>query len=270
LFRVDLSGSGGGGGGGVGMDAGEARALLGAVREVMAQDTAREYFNEPVDVEALGIPDYVGVVQRPMDLGTVARNLQRVLDDDAAGSGVGGILKQEGSGGEAGGGGLAGGGEGGGGGLGDGGRGGGDGGDAGAGGGVGGGPGSSPLAAVAVRYPSLAAALVDVRQVWRNCKRYNAHPSHAPLRTACDRLHAMLLASLRRAGVTPPRAPELTAAGAHPDAEVHEDDVPEAFGTYLPGEDLTYRMLDGFVVCRADDVGTLEAGPYTRPLLSST
>ena len=109
-----------------------------------------------------------------------------------------------------------------------------------------------------LRYTSLAEALEDVRQVWRNCKQYNSHPSMATLRAASDDLDAALVAALRAAGVEPPRPTELCATEVHPDAEVHELDVPEAFGTFLPGEDLPYRMLDDFIVCRADNFSALE------------
>ena len=47
--------------------------------------------------------------------------------------------------------------------------------------------------------------------------------------------------------------------------QVHEADVAEAFGVYLPGEALPYRMLDAFIVCRADDVSALVGKPATPP-----
>ena len=73
-------------------------------------------------------------------------------------------------------------------------------------------------------------------------------------RTSAD----VLRDALARAGVEPPRRFELPPE-AHPDAVIDELDIPEAYNVFLPGEDLPYRLLDGFVVCRADDHGAPEA-----------
>ncbi|KAK9863292.1 hypothetical protein WJX84_010639 [Apatococcus fuscideae] len=47
-----------------------------ALRTLMAHEIAISYFNEPVDADGLGIPEYLDVIKRPMDLGTVAHKLQ--------------------------------------------------------------------------------------------------------------------------------------------------------------------------------------------------
>ena len=106
-------------------------------------------------------------------------------------------------------------------------------------------------------YPSLVAALEDVRLVWRNCKLYNKRQRAAPVRAAADAVAAAFEASLeRRLGAPPPRLPMPREARRCPGAfePVREEmDVPEAFGAYLPGEDLPCRMLDGFAVVVDDD-----------------
>ena len=48
---------------------------LEVIREAMELPSAWP-FNEPVDVEALGIPEYLDVIETPMDLGTIARRLE--------------------------------------------------------------------------------------------------------------------------------------------------------------------------------------------------
>ena len=63
------------------MDRRELAALAGALAEVMSRDAAREFFNEPVDAVALGIPDYLDIVERPMCLGEIADRVRRQLDD---------------------------------------------------------------------------------------------------------------------------------------------------------------------------------------------
>ena len=108
------------------------------------------------------------------------------------------------------------------------------------------------------RTPSLVAALEDVRLVWRNCKLYNKRQRAAPVRAAADRGRgpALRRRSSRRLGAPPPRLPMPREARRCPGAfepEMEEMDVPEAFGAYLPGEDLPFRMLDGFAVVRVDD-----------------
>ena len=48
-----------------------------AVEEGMSSDLAQIYFNDPVDSEALGIPEYYDVIKKPMDLGTCKAKLMR-------------------------------------------------------------------------------------------------------------------------------------------------------------------------------------------------
>ena len=48
---------------------------LEVIREAMELPSAWP-FNEPVDVEALGIPEYLDIIETPMDLGTIARRLE--------------------------------------------------------------------------------------------------------------------------------------------------------------------------------------------------
>ena len=206
------------------MDRRELAALAGALAEVMSRDAAREFFNEPVDAVALGIPDYLDIVERPMCLGEIADRVRRQLDDaerrERAGDAAARPAAPE--------------------------------------------PDPVPFGMDAdpttrdAPYPSLVAALEDVRLVWRNCKSYNAHPAMAHLRTECDELADVLRDALARSGVEPPRRFELPPE-AHPDAVIDELDIPEAYNVFLPGEDLPYRLLDGFVVCRADDHGAPEA-----------
>ncbi|KAI5063830.1 hypothetical protein GOP47_0020500 [Adiantum capillus-veneris] len=54
----------------------ELNTALMVVRKIMKMDAA-EPFNVPVDPVALGIPDYFDIVKRPMDLGTICKNLER-------------------------------------------------------------------------------------------------------------------------------------------------------------------------------------------------
>uniref|UniRef100_A0ACD5WUY0 Uncharacterized protein n=1 Tax=Avena sativa TaxID=4498 RepID=A0ACD5WUY0_AVESA len=54
----------------------ELAAALEAIKKVMKVDAA-EPFNTPVDPVALGIPDYLDVIDTPMDFGTICQNLER-------------------------------------------------------------------------------------------------------------------------------------------------------------------------------------------------
>lgn len=54
----------------------ELKTALMVVRKIMKMEAA-EPFNIPVDPVALGIPDYFDIVKKPMDLGTVCKNLER-------------------------------------------------------------------------------------------------------------------------------------------------------------------------------------------------
>lgn len=54
----------------------ELSTALMVVRKIMKMEAA-EPFNVPVDPVALGIPDYFDIVKRPMDLGTICKNLER-------------------------------------------------------------------------------------------------------------------------------------------------------------------------------------------------
>ena len=47
------------------------------LEEVMASDLSQIYFNDPVDAEALDIPEYYTVIKKPMDLGTCKAKLMR-------------------------------------------------------------------------------------------------------------------------------------------------------------------------------------------------
>ncbi|KAK9826315.1 hypothetical protein WJX74_008260 [Apatococcus lobatus] len=47
-----------------------------ALKTLMGHEIAISYFNEPVDADALGIPEYRDIIKRPMDLGTVSHKLQ--------------------------------------------------------------------------------------------------------------------------------------------------------------------------------------------------
>ena len=125
---------------------------------------------------------------------------------------------------------------------------------AGTGGGAGttgaGAPASTPLP---TPYPSFAAAMDDIRLVWRNCRAYNASPQMTHLREKCDALHAALLAALRRRGVRDiPPCSDLPAEARRADCAIAEADIPERYNVFL-GEALPYRLLDDFVVCRRDD-----------------
>ena len=102
-------------------------------------------------------------------------------------------------------------------------------------------------------YPSFAAAMDDIRLVWRNCRAYNASPHAAQLREKCDALHDALLAALRRRGVTTvPPPSDVPEEARRADCAISEADVPERYNLFL-GEALPYRLLDDFVVCRSDD-----------------
>nr|BAJ94193.1 predicted protein [Hordeum vulgare subsp. vulgare] len=54
----------------------ELAAALEAIKKVMKVDAA-EPFNTPVDPIALGIPDYLDVIDTPMDFGTICQDLER-------------------------------------------------------------------------------------------------------------------------------------------------------------------------------------------------
>lgn len=54
----------------------ELAAALEAIKKVMKVDAA-EPFNAPVDPVALGIPDYLDVIDTPMDFGTICQDLER-------------------------------------------------------------------------------------------------------------------------------------------------------------------------------------------------
>lgn len=45
------------------------------VQGTMKHRGAKLLFNQPVDPEALGLPDYFKVVKTPMDLGTISQRL---------------------------------------------------------------------------------------------------------------------------------------------------------------------------------------------------
>lgn len=49
------------------------------IQSTMKHKSAKLLFNQPVDPEALGLPDYFEVVKQPMDLGTI---VQRLNADD--------------------------------------------------------------------------------------------------------------------------------------------------------------------------------------------
>ncbi|CAM0910730.1 unnamed protein product [Alopecurus aequalis] len=53
----------------------ELAAALGAIKKVMKVEAA-EPFNRPVDPVALGIPDYLDVIDTPMDFGTICQDLE--------------------------------------------------------------------------------------------------------------------------------------------------------------------------------------------------
>ena len=66
----------GGGGGGGGGELWKIRCQR-VLEHVMQLDLAQIYFNDPVDVEALGIPEYNEIIEKPMDLGTTKAKLLR-------------------------------------------------------------------------------------------------------------------------------------------------------------------------------------------------
>ncbi|XP_052204391.1 uncharacterized protein LOC127809559 [Diospyros lotus] len=53
----------------------ELKAALAVIRKVMTMDAA-EPFNTPVDPIALGISDYFGIIDTPMDFGTICSNIE--------------------------------------------------------------------------------------------------------------------------------------------------------------------------------------------------
>uniref|UniRef100_A0A061RZE7 Dna-binding bromodomain-containing protein n=1 Tax=Tetraselmis sp. GSL018 TaxID=582737 RepID=A0A061RZE7_9CHLO len=65
------------------MDLPKKRTIQRVLRSIMLQEPAELYFNEPVDPDALGIPEYFEIIKRPMDLGTIMRkvNNDEFLDE---------------------------------------------------------------------------------------------------------------------------------------------------------------------------------------------
>lgn len=57
----------------------ELRAAQAVISAVLLHPQTKAVFGEPVDPEALGLPDYFDIVTRPMDLGTVARGIKSSL-----------------------------------------------------------------------------------------------------------------------------------------------------------------------------------------------
>lgn len=54
----------------------ELDSALGVIRKVMKMEAAAP-FNEPVNPEALGIPDYFDIIDTPMDFGTICSNIEK-------------------------------------------------------------------------------------------------------------------------------------------------------------------------------------------------
>ena len=107
-------------------------------------------------------------------------------------------------------------------------------------------------------YPSFAAAMDDIRLVWRNCRAYNASPRMAHLRETCDALHEILLAALSKRGVLNiPLPSDLPEEAKKTQCVIAEADVPEKYNVFL-GEATPYRLLDDFVVCRENDAFATE------------
>eukprot|EP00232_Nephroselmis_pyriformis_P012091 CAMPEP_0182877074 /NCGR_PEP_ID=MMETSP0034_2-20130328/14534_1 /TAXON_ID=156128 /ORGANISM="Nephroselmis pyriformis, Strain CCMP717" /LENGTH=113 /DNA_ID=CAMNT_0025009895 /DNA_START=75 /DNA_END=413 /DNA_ORIENTATION=- len=48
-----------------------------ALKALMKEPAAVDFFNDPVDPIALGIPEYFDVITKPMDLGTIKSKLTR-------------------------------------------------------------------------------------------------------------------------------------------------------------------------------------------------
>ena len=57
---------------------------LDVVDKLMKQPHAMQLFNAPVDIQGLGLGDYLEVVKTPMDLGTIRGRLQAGLGTDWA------------------------------------------------------------------------------------------------------------------------------------------------------------------------------------------
>ncbi|CAL8463497.1 g3031 [Coccomyxa elongata] len=58
------------------MDAATKKKVQKVLKKVMQHEIAESFFNEPVDPDALGIPEYREIIRNPMDLGTIARRLE--------------------------------------------------------------------------------------------------------------------------------------------------------------------------------------------------
>ncbi|GKV32149.1 hypothetical protein SLEP1_g40775 [Rubroshorea leprosula] len=54
----------------------ELGSAMAVIKKVMKMEAAAP-FNEPVDPEALGIPDYLDIIDTPMDFGTICSNLEK-------------------------------------------------------------------------------------------------------------------------------------------------------------------------------------------------
>lgn len=52
-------------------------ALLPTLEKLMHQDPESIPFRAPVDPIALGIPDYLDIIKKPMDLGTIEKKLRK-------------------------------------------------------------------------------------------------------------------------------------------------------------------------------------------------
>lgn len=157
------------------LDAGGLAKAKRVISSVMRTKGAKMLFNDPVDPEALGLPDYLEVIAHPIDLGTIINRLEESLAAHAVhpagvgmsssvGNAEGGVRGSSGRG--------------------SGGR----------------GRGGSERHG---GYNNPYEVLEDVQQVWKNCYMYNWRDCDAPTRGVCDEVKGSFEKAWKAAGLKP-------------------------------------------------------------------
>lgn len=222
------------------LDAGGLAKAKRVISSVMRTQGAKMLFNEAVDPEALGLPDYLEVIANPIDLGTIINRLEESLAAHAANSAGAGVSTSSGNA---------------------------EGGARGSSGrGVGGrGKGGSERRK---GYNNPYEVLEDVQQVWKNCYMYNWRECDAPTRGVCDEVKTSFEKAWKAAGLKPGkerRDESMGGGGGGRSARRHtgtsvdnfgervmqvdETEVPERFSARAGGVGVTVQACRGAVMC---------------------